>query len=178
MIDSGSAAGAAIAAAAPGTARANGLLAAGISQPNTSIGQLHKVDTNNSGNVVQTSVMTSVNTRTIIIQGNRIFAIAGINRGNAAIRLVEIHNDSLNMIKQGDDDISPNSLLWASGNSLYAITVVEGKSYLARFDTNLAKQAQSAAEVHTLASCIFQGDRILTQKPDGTPLVLNGQTLR
>jgi hypothetical protein len=82
------------------------------------------------------------------------------------------------MMKQGDDDISPNSLLWANGNSLYAITVTDGKNYLARFDTNLVKQAQSTVEIHPFASCIFQGDRVLTQKTDGTPLLLNGQTLK
>ena len=176
MIDSGSTEGAAIASAVPGAAR-SGLLAAGILQTNSSLGRLLKVDPNN-GNVVQTSVMTSVNTRTVNIQGNRIFAIAGINRGNAAIRLVEISPDSLDMMKQGDDDINQNSLLWVNGSNLYAITVVDGKNYLARFNTSLVKQAQSAVEVHSLASCIFQGDRVLTQKTDGTPLLLNGQTLK
>jgi hypothetical protein len=121
--------------------------------------------------------MNTVNTRTVILSGARIFAIAGINQGNAAIRLVEISNDTLNMIKQGDDDINQNSLLWVNGNSLYAITVVDGKNYLARFDLNLVKQAQSTVEVHPYASCLFQGDRVLTQKADGTPLLLNGQTL-
>ena len=177
MIDSGSTAGAAIASAAPGTARASGLLAAGILQSNTSLGRLLRVDPGN-GNVVQTSPMTSVNTRTVTLSGSRIFAIAGINRGNAAIRLVEINNDSLEMLKQGEDDINQNSLLWVNGSNLYAIVVVDGKNYLARFDTNLVKQAQSAVEVHPYASCLFQGDRVLTQKTDGTPLLLNGQTLK
>jgi hypothetical protein len=121
--------------------------------------------------------MTTVNTRTVTLSGNRIFGVAGINRGNAAIRLVEISSDSLEMLKQGEDDISQNSLLWINGSNLYAITVVNGKNYLARFDTNLARQAQSTVEVHPYASCIFQGDRVLTQKADGTPLLLNGQTL-
>jgi hypothetical protein len=180
MIDSGSTAGVgapAVAGAAPGTAQVNGLLAAGILQTNSSLGRLVKVDPAN-GNTVLSSTMNTVNTRTIVLSGNRIFAVAGINRGNAAIRLVEIGNNALDMLKQGDDDISPNSLLWANGSNLYAITVVNGKNYLARFDTNLGKQAQSAVEVHSFASCIFQGDKVLTQKTDGTPLVLNGQTLQ
>ncbi|MDR0447962.1 MAG: hypothetical protein LBH07_04775, partial [Treponema sp.] len=104
--------------------------------------------------------------------------IAGVNQGNSAIRLVEIDGDTLNMLKQGNDDIHQNSLLWVNGGNLYAITVVNGKNYMARFDVNLVKQAQSEAEVHTYASCLIQGDRVLTQKTDGTPLLLNGQTLR
>ena len=186
MIDSGSTAGAAtetttgtaVASTTPAaSARVNGLLAAGILQTNSSLGRLLRVDPNN-GSTVQTSAMTSVNTRTVILSGSRIFAIAGINRGNAAIRLVEISNDSLDMLKQGDDDIHQNSLLWANGSNLYAIAVVNDKNYLARFDLNLAKQAQSTVEVHPFASCIIQGDRVLTQKTDGSPLLLNGQTLQ
>jgi len=161
------------AAAAP---KITGLLAAGILQANTPLGRLLRLDPTN-GSAVQTSQMTTVNTRTVNLSGTRIFAIAGVNQGNAAIRLVEIDNDTLNMLKQGDDDIYQNSLLWVNGTNLYAITVVNGKNYMARFDLNLAKQAQSTVEVHPYASCLFQGDKVLTQKTDGTPLLLNGQTL-
>jgi hypothetical protein len=122
--------------------------------------------------------MNTVNTRTVTFSGTRIFAIAGINQGNGAIRLVEISNDTLEMLKQGDDDINANSLLWVNGSSFYAITVVNGKNYLARFDNNLAKQAQSTVEVHSFASCLFQGDRVLTQGTNGNPILLNAQTLK
>jgi hypothetical protein len=82
------------------------------------------------------------------------------------------------MIKQGDDDIHEQSLLWSNGSNLYAVTVVNGKNYLARFDTNLVKQTQSAVEVHNYASCVFQGGKVLTQKTDGSPLILDPQTLK
>jgi len=182
MIDSGSNAGVAsdgtpIASATQGSSRANGLLGAGIVQTNTSLGRLVRVDPNN-GAIIQSSGMNTVNTRTVIFTGTRIFAIAGINQGNGAIRLVEINNDTLDMLKQGDDDIHPNSLLWSNGSNLYAIIVQNGKNYLARFDTNLTRQAQSDSEVHPNGSCLFQGDRVLTQNANGNPLVLNGQTLK
>jgi len=164
-------------ASAQGAAKPDGLLAAGIVQSNTALGRLYRVDPAN-GSVVQSSSMNTVNTRTITLSGERIFAIAGINQGNGAVRLVEINNTTLDMLKQGNDDINPNSLLWANGSNLYAITVVDGKNYLARFDTNLDKQAQSATDVHPFASCIFQGDKVLTQSANGSPILLNGQTLK
>jgi outer membrane protein assembly factor BamB len=176
MIDSGSSAGTAVAGASPGAGQTNALLAAGIVQNNTSLGRLYRVDPAN-GSIIQSSSMNTVNTRTIILSGTRIFAIAGINKGNGAIRLVEIDGNTLDMLRQGDDDISPDSLLWINGSNLYAITVVNKKNYLTRFDTNLAKQAQSDIEVHPFSSCIFQGDKILTQDAKGNPLLLNGQTL-
>jgi hypothetical protein len=165
-----------IAAAASPAAR-NALLGAGILQSTNSLGRLVRVDPS-SGSTVQTSRMNTLNTRTVILSGSRIFAIAGINQGNGAIRLVEISSDTLEMIRQGDDDISQNSLLWANGGSLYAITTVNGKNYLARFDNNLTRQAQSAVELHPYASCLFQGDRVLTQGANGSPVLLNGQTLK
>ncbi|MDR1307399.1 MAG: hypothetical protein LBK74_07475 [Treponema sp.] len=165
-----------IAAAASPAAR-NALLGAGILQNSNSLGRLVRVDPSN-GSTVQTSRMNTLNTRTVLLSGSRIFAIAGINQGNGAIRLVEISPDTLEMVKQGDDDISQNSLLWANGGGLYAITTVNGKNYLARFDNNLTRQAQSAVEVHPFASCLFQGDRVLTQGTNGSPLLLNGQTLK
>jgi hypothetical protein len=122
--------------------------------------------------------MNTVNTRTVVFSGTRIFAVAGINQGNGAIRLVEISPDTLEMLKQGDDDISLNSLLWVNGANLYAITVINGKNYLARFDNNLTRQALSTVEIHPYGSCLFQGDRVLTQSTNGSPLLLNAQTLR
>jgi hypothetical protein len=175
--------GAAIASAgtqggtSPAGAAAANLLAASILQSNSALGRLVRVNPT-SGSVVQSSQMNTVNARTITLMGDRILAIAGIDRGNGAIRLVEISSNNLEMIKQGDDDIHPQSLLWTNGANLYAITVVNGKNYLAKFDTNLTKQLQTAVEVHPYASCMFQGDRILTQKADGSPLLLNAQTLR
>jgi hypothetical protein len=176
MIESGSAAGTAVAMADPAANR-NNLLAASILQANAALGRLVRVDPS-SGQTVQSSRMNTLNTRTIVLSGSRIFGIAGISQGNGAVRLIEINPDTLEMLKQGEDDIHQNSLLWVNGTSFYAITAVNGKNYLARFDNNLVKQAQSSAEVHPYGSCIFQGDRILTQKTDGTPLLLNAQTLR
>ncbi|MDR2181623.1 MAG: hypothetical protein LBN92_02975, partial [Treponema sp.] len=111
--------------------------------------------------------------------GNRIVGIAGISRGSGAVRLVEIDSGTLEMLKQGDDDINPDSLLWLNGSSLYAVASSGGKNYIARFDAaSFAKQAQSTDEVHPYAGCLFQGGRLLTQKADGTPLILDPQTLK
>jgi hypothetical protein len=155
----------------------NNLLAVSILSANSPLGRLVRLNPS-SGATVQSSQMNTVNGRTVTLLGGRIIAIAGIDKGNGAIRLVEINPDTLEMIKQGEDDIHVQSLLWSTGSDLYAVAVVNGKNYLARFNTGLAKQTQSSVEIHPYATCIFQGDRILTQKADGTPLLLNAQSLR
>ncbi|MDR1506748.1 MAG: hypothetical protein LBI67_06560 [Treponema sp.] len=164
-------------AGAGGPSAANSLLAVSILSADSPLGRLVRLNLQN-GATIQSSQMNTVNGRTVTLLGGRILAIAGIDRGNGAIRLVEISSDTLEMIKQGDDDIHPQSLLWNNGTDMYAISTADGRNYLARFNTNLEKQSQTTVEVHPFATCVFQGDRILTQKADGTPLLLNTQTLR
>jgi hypothetical protein len=164
-------------AGAASPSAANSLLAVSILSANSPLGRLVRLDPQ-TGATVQSSQMNTVNGRTVTLLGGRILAIAGIDRGNGAIRLVEISSDTLEMSRQGSDDIHPQSLLWNNGSDLYAIIVADGKNYLARFNTNLEKQSQTAVEVHPYASCVFQGDQILSQKADGTPLLVNTQTLR
>jgi hypothetical protein len=164
-------------AGAASPSAANNLLAVSILSANSPLGRLVRLNPQ-SGATVQASQMNTVNGRTVTLLGGRILAIAGIDRGNGAVRLVEISPDTLEMLAQGDDDVHPQSLLWNNGSDLYAVIVDGGKNYLARFDANLQKQSQTAVEVHPYASCAFQGDRLLTQNADGTPLLLNTQTLR
>jgi hypothetical protein len=158
-------------------AAAGTILAISILSTNSSLGRLVKLNPA-TGTPVQSSLMNTVNGRTVTLVGGRILSIAGINRGNGAIRLVEISPDTLEMLRQGDDDIHPQSLLWHNGQDLYAIMVTGGKNYLARFTTSLDLQTRSTVEVHPHASCVFEGDRVLSQKADGSPLILNAQTLR
>ena len=163
---------------APAGQTASGtLLGINILFPDSPLGNLVKLDPQ-SGATVQSSLMNTVNGRTVTLVDGRILSIAGIDRENGAIRLVEISPDTLEMLRQGNDDIHPQSLLWRNGQDLYAITVTDGKNYLARFTSNLDLQTRSTVEVHPYASCVFEGDRVLSQKADGSPLILNAQTLR
>jgi hypothetical protein len=160
------------AAAAPSSA-----LGVSIVQTDSALGQLVRLNTS-SGAVLQTSQLNTINGRTLVFTGGKVFAVAGIARGDSAIRLVEINPNTLEMVKQGDDDIHPQSLLWNNGADLYAITVSGGRNYLGRFNTDLAIQSKSDIEVHPWATCIIQGGNVLTQNTDGSPLLLNAQTLK
>jgi hypothetical protein len=150
----------------------SGVLGASIESPDTSLGRLIKY--NPAGWLeLGRSPLATINVRTLSFLGDRIVAVAGENRGNGAIRLVEISRDTLEMTKQGDDDIHPGSLLWINGNSLYAITVFGGQFYLGRFNDQFVKQAQSLVTVHPHATVLFQENSLLTQRSDGSPAILN-----
>ena len=150
----------------------SGVLGVSILSQNSSMGRMVRLDSN-TGTIITQSPLNTLNVRTITMVSGRIFAIAGENRGNGAIRLVEINNNTLEMLKQGDNDITPESLLWMNGQDLYAVTDVDGKRCLARFNTDLVLQARSSAAVHQFASVFLSDGFIATQRDDGSALLLN-----
>ncbi|MDR1617527.1 MAG: hypothetical protein LBS06_00585 [Treponema sp.] len=154
----------------------SGVLGASIESPGTSLGRLVKYNAADWSELRRSPLVT-IDVRTISFIGNRIIAVAGENRGSGAVRLVEIDGDSLEMTKQGDDDIHPGSLLWINGGGIYAITVSGGQLYLGRFNNQLVKQARSAVTVHPHAAVLFQGNGLMTQRSDGSAVILNPSDL-
>jgi hypothetical protein len=131
-----------------------------------------------TGSELRSGNMDTVNARSLIQTGNRLIAIAGENRGSGAIRLIEINQETLEMARQGDSDIHPQSLIWQNGGGLYAIAVSGGKPYLARFNLNtLARELQSAIPVHPYGTPVFQGNVILIQRENGQAAILNAADL-
>ena len=143
----------------------------------SALGRLVRIDIN-TGREVARSPLNTVNARTVTRMNNRIFAIAGENRGSGAIRLVEINPQTLEMQSQGDDDIDEGSLLWLEGQDLYALVRLEGNLYLGRFNTSLALEARSTVTVHPFASLLFSDNRIAVQRANGSVLLLNRSDLR
>ena len=153
-----------------------GIFAVSIIGPGSPLGRLVRLDANTGAEIMR-SPLNTINVNTITQIDNRIFAIAGENRGPGAIRLVEISPDSLEMLRQGNDDITPQSLLWLNGEYFYAVINSGGTPHLARFNNELAVQARSNLPVHQFASVLFSGDYIITQRSDGSALLLNTRDL-
>jgi hypothetical protein len=135
---------------------------------------------NTSGREIKRSPLDSIHVRTLTLLNGKIYCIAGENRGNGAVRLIEINQTNLEMARQGDDDLAPGSLLWVNNNDLYAITVNlnDNSCYLGRFNSNLALQAKSTVKIHKNASVIIQQDRLLSQDEKGGVLILNSADLK
>ena len=159
----------------PVVASSDGVLGISILNPGSALGRLVIIGI--AGTEIRQSELNTVNARTVTMIGSRIFAIAGSTQGTGAIRLVEIDPVSLAMLKQGDDDIAEGSLLWARGQDLYAITNSGGVLNLARFDTDLVLQTRSSIEVHPYASVVFNGGFLLTQRGNGSAILLDPRDL-
>jgi len=154
---------------------ADGILGISLLNPASTLGYLVMID--NSGRVIRQSDLNTVNPRTVTMIGARIFAIAGTTQGTGAIRLVEIDPVSLAMMRQGNDDIAQGSLLWLRGQDLYAITSTGGVLNMARFNSDMVLQARSSIEVHQYASVVFNGGYLLTQRGDGSAVLLDPNDL-
>jgi hypothetical protein len=152
-----------------------GLITAILNGPDSPLGRFVRIGP--EGKELGRSLINTVNVRTILHSGGRIIAIAGENRGSGAVRLIEIDGGTLGMKAQGEDDIHPQSLLWVNGSDLYAVIVSGEDAYLGRFNSALALEARSRTPLHPLASLWFQDDLVLSQRPDGSALILNAQTL-
>ncbi|MDR2135065.1 MAG: hypothetical protein LBO76_00445 [Treponema sp.] len=153
-----------------------GIIAAIIESQDSPLGRIIRVSPE-TGEELGRSTVNMINTRTIYSVNGRLFAIAGENRGGGAVRLIEVDPESLETKAQGNDDIHPQSPLWVSGADLFAVTVTGGTPYLGRFNYQLTRLARSSAAVHPFASVLFGDGFLLTQRPDGSALVLNPQTL-
>ena len=156
--------------------QARGVIGAQLANNENYLGRLIKLDPQNREELKR-SPLETVNIRTLAFTGGKIIAIAGENKGNGAIRLIEINNGDLTMAKQGEDDIYPSSLLWVNESDLYALTNDNGKIQLGRFDANLNLKAKSTIEVHPNASVSVQKGSLLTQRKDGTPAILDPAAL-
>jgi hypothetical protein len=160
----------------PRQAGGTGLVTAVIENQTSPLGRIVRIDSA-TGEELERSALNTVNIRTVYNINGRYFAVAGENRGGGAIRLVEVDPESLEMITQGADDIHPQSLLWVSGADLYAVTVSGGVPYLGRFNYQLTRLARSTAAVHPFAAVLFQDGFLLTQRQDGSALILDPGTL-
>ena len=154
---------------------AGGVLGFSIVNPTASMGRLVLLD--DAGRITKQSPLNTVNAQTVSIINNRVFAIAGENRGNSAIRLVEINHETLELQRQGDTDIAPGSFLWVNGQSIYALISSGGNHNLARFNTNLELQSRSSLAVHPHASIFFGDGFLATQRSDGSAVLLDAGDL-
>jgi hypothetical protein len=126
-----------------------------------------------TGGELQRGVLNTVNVNTLVTIAGRVFAIAGANTANGAIRLIEIDLRTLGMKTQGEVDVIEGSPLWASGVNLYALVSVDGATQLARFNLDLVQEAVTRNGVHPKSNVIFANNRLLIQGPDGGVMSLD-----
>jgi hypothetical protein len=150
-----------------------GILGMHLETKDGGLGRIVRVDAA-TGLEFKRSAANTVNARTLTMVNGKILAVTG---ENSAIRLVTINPNTLAIDQQGDDAIHPQSLLWVKGSDIYAIISAPEGIFLARYNTDLARQARSAVAVHPFAAVTFQDDLLIIQNTDGQAVLLNARDL-
>lgn len=123
----------------------------------------------NDGSVMKTSPLNVIRGRTVYDTGAGLIAIAGKKEGTAAVRLVLIDPKTLDVTKQGVDNISEQSVLVKSENDYFAvIEQPTGGFVVGRFDLNLEAKAKSAVQVNPATAIIVTAKGLLVQDSAGT----------
>ncbi|HUJ76570.1 MAG TPA: P83/100 family protein, partial [bacterium] len=141
------------------------------------LGQLVLID-RTSGKLLSQSDLNSVRNRAYVTLGDSLVVVAGVARGNAAIRLVSVDPSTLVVKKQGTDNIAATSFLAASDTSAYAALSTAKGTYLGRFDAALALQAQSETPVDPSTYIVVSGTEVFVQDNTGNIIILNKDDLK
>jgi len=132
----------------------------------------------NDGTIMKTSSLNTIRNRMLFDTGTGLIAIAGKKGGNAAVKLVLINPDTLEMTKQGTDTIAESSVLVQSVNDYYAVIEQEKGTYVVgRFDKNLEAKAKSAVQVQPYTPITVTAKGILVQDGNGKIKLLRATDL-
>lgn len=141
------------------------------------LSEIVMVDTTNS-KVVKTSTLNAIRGREIVSTGSSYIAIAGSEKTGSTVRLVQIDPVTLDIIKQGSDEIATNSVLVQNNTDLYAVIKTQKGNFLGRFDQNLKLQAQSEIAVSPVTPITIDRSTIVVQQENGTMVLLQTANLK
>lgn len=131
-----------------------------------------------SAKQIKTSSLDTIKGRRIYAAGDNILAIAGSNEGNGVVSLVLISQRSLEVAKQGEDEISETSVLVKDGDYYYAIVSSGGKYYVGKFNEELTRQALSSVPVSKYTPITVTEQGLLVQDASKNIHLLDKSSLK
>ena len=139
-------------------------------------GRLVKIDIDNY-KITARSDLNSIRGRTLTILGNKLFAVAGMQGGSGAVKLIEINTKTLEIANEGSVSVFPDTLLWVFKKNFFAIIGDGNDLKLALFDDKLSLKATSVVTVEPYMSPLIKGGSIYVQTADGGFVELSADTL-
>lgn len=117
---------------------------------------------------LKVSAVNSIHGRYLLDTEGRLMAIAGTTDGGGVITLVLFDPITLEVVKQGADNIAEESVLIKNGEDYYAILDNGGKYYVGRFNGNLKLQAKSSLQVQAYTPVTFVEEGVMVQATDNS----------
>ena len=117
---------------------------------------------------LKASAVKNIHGRYLIDTEGRLMAIAGTTEGGGVITLVLFDPITLEVVKQGADNISEESVLVKNGDDYYAVLDNGGKYYIGRFNSDMKLQAKSSLQVQPYSPVTFVEEGIMVQTTDNS----------
>ncbi|MEL3907411.1 MAG: P83/100 family protein [Treponemataceae bacterium] len=117
---------------------------------------------------LKASAVNTIHGRCLLNTDGRLMAIAGTTEGGGVVTLVLFDPITLEVVKQGADNIATESVLIKNEEDYYAIVDVSGKYYVGRFDKDLKLQAKSSLQVLPYSPVTIMEEGIMVQASDDT----------
>ena len=125
-----------------------------------------------TGRLVKTSPVNVIRERELIPVENGFVAIAGEEGANHTIRLVLIDRGDMEIQKESEDIVSPQSVLVYNGGSFYVV-VQEGNGWVvAKYSANLDRELKSTELVDMATPITVSANGICVTDKNGDMLVL------
>ena len=129
------------------------------------------------GTIIKESPVKVIRARTVFEDGNHFVAIAGINEGNGAIRLVQIDKKNLEISIESAEKISEFSVLVEQGGDFFCTIQDENDFYIGKFNTNVEKLLQSDTKVKAATPISITSAGIMVTDSNGQAVILDPTNL-
>lgn len=130
-----------------------------------------------TGEILQKSELNSIRGTSFIEGGEGLIVIAGKNEENARVKALILDPETLEVVKEGENEIYPGSSIWTEGDNLFMITRNEQNWSVGMFSKSLDLQKLSAVNVHPDTGLVFVDGIILVQSDSGTVKALKADSL-
>ena len=142
--------------------------------------QLSKLVKINSltGKTLKESPVTMIHSRTFYKTGDKFLAIAGQSKGNAAVKLVLLDSEKMDVTSQSEEDIAENSVLVKINESYLCVISENKKYYIGKFDEKLNLICKSETAVNKATPITVLEKTIYVTNDKGSLIQLSADDLK
>lgn len=130
-----------------------------------------------TGEILQKSELNSIRGTTFFEGGEGLIVIAGKNEERARVKALILDIETLEIVKESENEIYPGSSIWTEGGNLFMITRNEDNWSVGKFSKSLELQNLSTITVHPDTGLVFIDENVLVQTDSGTVKALKADTL-
>lgn len=148
----------------------------GLEIIDTEFSRMVKLNKSN-GVVMQESPVTVIRGRTLLAADENYMAIAGTTGGNAAVKVVLLDTQYMEIISESTEIASEQSVLVQDGKDYYAVIQDTNGWVLGKYNSDLKLLLKSKINVHPATAVIMTEAGICITDPNGIARLLNKSDL-